>query len=187
MYPSVHSQKGPLSSITSTMACSPEMLEWLSPPTSAAIMTASCHTGQYLDTENIHPDSTSSEAVPEGLEGSAVRGKKRKCRAPMLPGDMVDTSSSCCSVLQCVESFCNGSSDLQTLQEEQAIIRTGGKQGRSEFIRGHIPLIKPPKNGGAMITGRQLVCNALLCKVFGVPNNCIQDRKNNPGSSASKR
>lgn len=118
--------------------------------------------------EYIDPISTRG-AVPgvdgAGLEGSAVSCKKRKCRAPMGLGDMINSSFSCCRNLQCVESFSSGSGDLPTLKEEQAIVQTAGKQGRSEFIRGQIPLVKPRKNGGPMLAGGQLVCNAFFARL----------------------
>ncbi|CAM9190047.1 unnamed protein product [Pylaiella littoralis] len=100
---------------------------------------------------------------------------------------MVDSSFSCCKRLKCVETFVTGRADVRELRAEQMAFDSLRGNSRGQFVNSKIPACRPGRFQGTMSAGGVLVCNSFFKAAFGVSNNLIQNRKNNPGASISKR
>lgn len=146
-----------------------------------------------------------ADAVPEPTTHGAPQGEENTDQAPTPPSaptetgrkrpralptdldDMVDTSFACCKRLRCVEAFVTGQGNVRELRAEQTIIKGLTGTSKSDFVNGQVPVTRPGKNEGALYAGGRLVCNSFFKRAFGVSNNMIQNRLNNPGSAIAKR
>lgn len=93
----------------------------------------------------------------------------------------------CCSTLCGLQSLMNMNSDVSTLRAEQNIMRCAIDTARSTLVKGQTRVVKLPKNRGAMLAGRKVVCNQFFMKALRVSNNMIQSAKFNRGSAATQR
>ena len=126
--------------------------------------------------------STEEDTAPT----SARRGKNKRKHVSAVVDvhDMAKAGFYCCKKLKCVESFVLGTGDVNTLRAEQRVLAAFSGAARSNFVHTLLPLVAPEK--GAMLAGRQFVCNAFFRKAFNVSKNMIQALKNNPGSPVLK-
>lgn len=127
----------------------------------------------------------SPEPEPTAPTTPPPPGKKRKRVSAVVDvHQLAKDGFVCCKRLRCVESFVLGNADIRCLRAEQKNLAGLTGAARSNFVHTMIPLVSPDK--GAMLAGREYVCNSFFRKAFNVSNNMIQALKNNPGSPALK-